>query len=119
MSQCLFVRSVGAGGGSIAKVPALTRALRVGPESAGAEPGPAAYGRGGAQPTVTDANVPDSTVDEAATPKLRETMAAGRGTVAIFDFGPPVEELRRRCLDETGLPTPVSPRFTRVVHPPG
>jgi N-methylhydantoinase A len=53
----LDVRSVGAGGGSIAKVPALTRALRVGPESAGAEPGPAAYGRGGAQPTVTDANV--------------------------------------------------------------
>jgi N-methylhydantoinase A len=53
----LDVRSVGAGGGSIAKVPAVTRALRVGPESAGAEPGPAAYGRGGAQPTVTDANV--------------------------------------------------------------
>lgn len=53
----LDVRSVGAGGGSIAKVPALTRALRVGPESAGAEPGPAAYGRGGALPTVTDANV--------------------------------------------------------------
>ena len=53
----LDVRSVGAGGGSIAKVPELTRALRVGPESAGAEPGPAAYGRGGAQPTVTDANV--------------------------------------------------------------
>ncbi len=53
----LDVRSVGAGGGSIAKVPALTRALRVGPESAGAEPGPAAYGRGGAQPTVTDANL--------------------------------------------------------------
>src|SRR6266404_3603083 len=53
----LDVRSVGAGGGSIAKVPAVTRALRVGPESAGAEPGPAAYGRGGALPTVTDANV--------------------------------------------------------------
>ncbi len=53
----LDVRSVGAGGGSIAKVPALTRALRVGPESAGAEPGPAAYGRGGTLPTVTDANV--------------------------------------------------------------
>jgi len=53
----LDVRSVGAGGGSMAKVPALTRALRVGPESAGAEPGPAAYGHGGAQPTVTDANV--------------------------------------------------------------
>jgi N-methylhydantoinase A len=53
----LDVRSVGAGGGSIAKVPTLTRALRVGPESAGAEPGPAAYGRGGTLPTVTDANV--------------------------------------------------------------
>ena len=51
------VRSVGAGGGSIAYVPALTRALRVGPQSAGAVPGPAAYGKGGEEPTVTDANV--------------------------------------------------------------
>ncbi len=51
------VRSVGAGGGSIAHVPELTGALRVGPQSAGAEPGPAAYGKGGDQPTVTDANV--------------------------------------------------------------
>jgi len=51
------VHTVGAGGGSIAHVPELTGALRVGPESAGAEPGPAAYGRGGEAPTVTDANV--------------------------------------------------------------
>jgi N-methylhydantoinase A len=51
------VHTVGAGGGSIAHVPELTRALRVGPESAGADPGPAAYGRGGEAPTVTDANV--------------------------------------------------------------
>src|SRR5215210_5708253 len=51
------VRTVGAGGGSIAHVPQLTRALRVGPQSAGADPGPAAYGRGGIEPTVTDANV--------------------------------------------------------------
>jgi N-methylhydantoinase A len=51
------VRTVGAGGGSIAHVPELTKALRVGPQSAGAEPGPAAYGRGGEEPTVTDANV--------------------------------------------------------------
>ena len=50
------VHSVGAGGGSIAHVP-MTGALRVGPESAGAEPGPAAYGKGGGQPTVTDANM--------------------------------------------------------------
>jgi N-methylhydantoinase A len=51
------VRSVGAGGGSIAHVPEVTGALRVGPQSAGADPGPACYGRGGEDPTVTDANV--------------------------------------------------------------
>ena len=51
------VHTVGAGGGSIAHVPELTKALRVGPQSAGADPGPAAYGKGGAEPTVTDANV--------------------------------------------------------------
>jgi N-methylhydantoinase A len=51
------VRSVGAGGGSIAHVPEVTGALRVGPQSAGADPGPASYGRGGTEPTVTDANV--------------------------------------------------------------
>lgn len=47
---------VGTGGGSIAAVDA-GGALRVGPRSAGAEPGPACYGRGGALPTVTDANL--------------------------------------------------------------
>lgn len=51
------VRTVGAGGGSIAHVPPLTQALRVGPQSAGASPGPAAYATGGTEPTVTDANV--------------------------------------------------------------
>ena len=56
-ASSLDVRTVGAGGGSIAHVPELTKALRVGPQSAGADPGPAAYGRGGTQPTVTDANV--------------------------------------------------------------
>src|SRR6185436_9145902 len=45
-----------AGGGSIASVDSLSR-VNVGPESAGAEPGPASYGRGGAEPTVTDADV--------------------------------------------------------------
>ena len=53
----LDVKTVGAGGGSIAHVPSLTKALRVGPQSAGAAPGPVAYGRGGDQATVTDANV--------------------------------------------------------------
>ena len=51
------IRTVGAGGGSIAHVPELTGALRVGPQSAGADPGPAAYAKGGVEPTVTDANV--------------------------------------------------------------
>jgi N-methylhydantoinase A len=50
------VRSIGAGGGSIAHVP-MTGALRVGPHSAGADPGPACYAKGGLEPTVTDANV--------------------------------------------------------------
>ncbi len=56
-ASSLDVKTVGAGGGSIAHVPELTGALRVGPESAGAVPGPAAYGKGGEQPTVTDAHV--------------------------------------------------------------
>jgi N-methylhydantoinase A len=55
--SALDVKTVGAGGGSIAKIPQLTKALRVGPESAGAAPGPACYGRGGTAATVTDANV--------------------------------------------------------------
>ncbi|KAJ7079953.1 Hydantoinase/oxoprolinase-domain-containing protein [Mycena belliarum] len=50
------VRTVGAGGGSIAHVPELSGALRVGPESAGAVPGPACYAHGGTQATVSDAN---------------------------------------------------------------
>ncbi|MCB2046881.1 MAG: hydantoinase/oxoprolinase family protein [Novosphingobium sp.] len=56
-ASSLDVKTVGAGGGSIAHVPELTGALRVGPESAGAVPGPVAYGKGGELPTVTDANV--------------------------------------------------------------
>jgi N-methylhydantoinase A len=56
-ASALDVKTVGAGGGSIAYVPELTKALRVGPQSAGAVPGPVAYGKGGTLPTVTDANV--------------------------------------------------------------
>ena len=56
-ASSLDIKTVGAGGGSIAHVPELTGALRVGPESAGAVPGPACYSKGGDLPTVTDANV--------------------------------------------------------------
>ncbi len=50
------INTIGAGGGSIARIDA-GGALRVGPESAGADPGPVCYGRGGTDPTVTDANL--------------------------------------------------------------
>lgn len=56
LSPALAIHTVGAGGGSIAAMDA-GGALTVGPRSAGAEPGPACYGRGGTLPTVTDANV--------------------------------------------------------------
>jgi len=56
-ASSIDTRTVGAGGGSIAHVPELTKALRVGPQSAGSTPGPAAYLKGGTAPTVTDANV--------------------------------------------------------------
>jgi N-methylhydantoinase A len=52
----IAVESIGAGGGSIARVEP-TGALKVGPRSAGAMPGPACYGQGGAEPTVSDANL--------------------------------------------------------------
>ncbi len=54
--QALDIVSIGAGGGSIARIDG-GGVLHVGPESAGAEPGPACYGRGGAEATVTDANL--------------------------------------------------------------
>jgi N-methylhydantoinase A len=53
----LDVRTTACGGGTIARRDPQTGALRVGPHSAGSQPGPACYGRGGAEPTVTDADV--------------------------------------------------------------
>jgi N-methylhydantoinase A len=58
------IRTIGAGGGSIARVSA-TRQMTVGPESAGARPGPVCYGRGGTEPTVTDANLALGRLDAA------------------------------------------------------
>jgi N-methylhydantoinase A len=53
----LLIESIGAGGGSIVWIDEGSRTLRVGPESAGALPGPACYGRGGERPTTSDANL--------------------------------------------------------------
>jgi N-methylhydantoinase A len=55
LMSAVTIHTIGAGGGSIAYAEA--GGLRVGPESAGADPGPACYGRGGTRPTVTDANL--------------------------------------------------------------
>lgn len=56
-SPSVEIETIGAGGGSIATVAEVTGGLRVGPRSAGSLPGPACYGRGGLEATVTDANV--------------------------------------------------------------
>ncbi|MEU5881528.1 hydantoinase/oxoprolinase family protein [Spirillospora sp. NPDC047279] len=97
------VRTVGAGGGSIAHVPELTRALRVGPQSAGAEPGPAAYGKGGAEPTVTDANVVLGNLPaELAGGEITLDRAAARaavGTVAEAMGLPSVEAAAQGIID--------------------
>ncbi|WP_137387717.1 hydantoinase/oxoprolinase family protein [Rhodoligotrophos defluvii] len=59
---CIDLIEIGAGGGSIASIDPLGL-LKVGPRSAGSRPGPACYGRGGIDPTVTDANVVLGTID--------------------------------------------------------
>jgi N-methylhydantoinase A len=93
----LDIHTIGAGGGSIARLDA-GGALVVGPESAGAVPGPACYGRGGEKPTVTDADLVLARIPaEAAFPGLgrldvaaarraldRERVAA-KGVVAVVD----------------------------------
>ncbi|MET0151574.1 MAG: hydantoinase/oxoprolinase family protein [Candidatus Binatia bacterium] len=53
----VYLRTLGAGGGSIARYDRLWRTVEVGPDSAGSDPGPACYGRGGSQPTVSDADL--------------------------------------------------------------
>lgn len=62
LSPMVNIHTIGAGGGSIAWIEA--GGLRVGPKSAGSEPGPACYGNGGTQPTVTDANLVLGRIDE-------------------------------------------------------
>jgi N-methylhydantoinase A len=85
------VQSVGAGGGSIARV--RQGALLVGPESAGAAPGPVCYGRGGQQPTVTDA---DAVLGYLPV----EGFAGGRMTL---DLGGARDAIRRDVAEPLGL----------------
>lgn len=85
------IHEVGTGGGSIARTGA-GGALRVGPESAGAEPGPACYGFGGSKPTVTDANVLLSRLDP-------ETSLAG---------GVPIDIAAARLAIRSGVADPLA-----------
>jgi N-methylhydantoinase A len=80
------VHTVGAGGGSIAwRDPG--GALRVGPQSAGADPGPACYGRGGEEPTVTDANLVLGYLDAASPLAGGVELDAGAARAAIERLG--------------------------------
>lgn len=89
------VRSIGAGGGSIAWVDA-GGLLRVGPQSAGAMPGPACYGRGGEHPTVTDACVVLGYFDPNYFNGGRMTLDAGAATRVIEELA---GEIGRSPLD--------------------
>ena len=81
---------IGAGGGSIAGVDAMNR-LRVGPASAGSEPGPACYGRGGRRATVTDANLVLGKLDPERFAGGRIGLDPERATAALaHDVGDPL-----------------------------
>ena len=88
---------IGAGGGSIASLDALGR-ISVGPASAGSEPGPAAYGRGGVEPTVTDA--------DAVLGRLLPERFAG-GTMK-FDIDAAAKAVTTSLAEPSGLQTTVS-----------
>ena len=85
------VHTVGAGGGSVARVDD-GGALRVGPDSAGADPGPVCYGRGGTEPTVTDAHFLLGRIDPGAF--LGDDVSADRAAVRAA-FEPLAAELDR------------------------
>ena len=95
------IHTIGAGGGSIAYEEA--GGLRVGPESAGASPGPACYGRGGTMPTVTDANLVLGRVDPEhfAGGRMQLDTEAARASVASLAaaFGLGVPELAEGIVD--------------------
>ena len=81
VTPMLDIRSIGAGGGSIAWIDE-GGSLRVGPQSAGSDPGPACYGKGGGQPTVTDANLLLGRLDPTLGGKFQLDEEAARAAVA-------------------------------------
>ncbi len=90
---------IGAGGGSVARIDNLQR-IAVGPQSAGAEPGPACYGRGGSEPTVTDADLVLGRIDAAGFAGGSVPLDAQRSASALTEaVGEPLGlELARTAL---------------------
>lgn len=118
----LDIQSIGSGGGSIIWIDELSGTLKVGPHSAGADPGPACYNRGGAEPTVTDANLilgylnPDNflggrfSLDKNSALRAMRTVAdrlhmdvveAASGAVQIVEFH--MADLMRQMTVQRGL----------------
>jgi N-methylhydantoinase A len=101
------VTSIGAGGGSIAWIEPESGVLKVGPQSAGASPGPACYGAGGTEPTVTDANVVLGGIDP-------EHFLGGR---MRLDREAAVEAIRSGVADPLGLePEEAAARIVEIVN---
>jgi len=99
-SRGIDINTVGAGGGSIARVQ-INGSLVVGPASAGADPGPACYGRGGEQPTVTDANVVLGRIPSSV--KLGGTMDLDRD--AAYQAIEPIADARGTTVEEAAQAT--------------
>lgn len=101
----LDIHTVGAGGGSIARIDP-GGALAVGPQSAGADPGPACYGRGGRGPTVTDANLAAGRIPrDAPFPEL-----------GALDFAAAEAALARESLDAEGVISVVNANMERAIR---
>jgi N-methylhydantoinase A/oxoprolinase/acetone carboxylase beta subunit len=101
----LAVHTIGAGGGSIAAIDA-GRALIVGPRSAGSTPGPACYGRGGTQPTVTDADVVLGRID----------VVAGFPALGQLDVDAARGALERAGIDAEGVVAVVDAAMVQAVR---
>jgi len=118
----LDIQSIGSGGGSIIWIDELSGTMKVGPQSAGADPGPACYNRGGQEPTITDANVilgyvnPDNflggkyTLDKESSLRAMKRIAdqlhmnvveAASGAVQIVEFH--MADLMRQMTVQRGL----------------
>ncbi len=122
----LDVHTIGAGGGSIARIDP-GGALVVGPASAGADPGPACYGRGGRAPTVTDANLVAGRIpaeaefpglgrlDRAAAVDALESLGAGSAEAAAVGVLAVVDASMERALRTVSVARGVDPRDGALV----